>query len=155
MREVQNSHQPPLIISSINRTRFGYSVLNLNWTCQEKCTLILLIKMRQRLKGCYANFVCLYDDKMVLTFNYKNGIKHSTFDNMKYSGLDGLDRPEKSPMSPGFSDFFLYNPKSATSNETSHAHETIARTPIPTGDSIPSPMLPYSLYCKATDDTRP
>lgn len=58
MQEVQNSHQSPLIISSINRTRFGYSVLNLNWPCQEKCTLIFLIKKRQRLKDCFANSVC-------------------------------------------------------------------------------------------------
>lgn len=52
-------------------------------------------EQRQRLIDCFVNSVYLYDDKMVLTFNYKDGIKLTTFDEVKGSDLDDLARPEK------------------------------------------------------------
>lgn len=51
-------------------------------------------EQRQRLIDCFVNAVYLYDDKMVLTFNYKDGIKHTTFDDVKSSDLDESGRPK-------------------------------------------------------------
>jgi hypothetical protein len=51
-------------------------------------------EQRQRLIDCFVNSVYLYDDKMVLTFNYKDGIKHTTFDEVKGSDLDDLASPK-------------------------------------------------------------
>lgn len=36
----------------------------------------------------FVNAIYLYDDKMVLTFNYKAGTKDITFDDIKGSDLD-------------------------------------------------------------------
>ena len=51
-------------------------------------------EQRQRLIDCFVNAVYLYDDKMVLTFNYKDGIKHTNFDDVKSSDLDESGRPK-------------------------------------------------------------
>ena len=50
-------------------------------------------KQRQRLIDCYVNSVYLYDDRMVLTFNYKDGTKHISFEEVKSSDLGELARP--------------------------------------------------------------
>jgi len=42
---------------------------------------------RQRLIDSFVNAVYLYDDKMVLTFNYKDGSKTITFDEINGSDL--------------------------------------------------------------------
>ena len=66
-------------------------------------------EQRQRLIDCFVNSVYLYDDKMVLTFNYKDGIKHTTFDEVKSSDLGEFARPLKSPMNTEFSDFLFFS----------------------------------------------
>ena len=59
-------------------------------------------KQRQRLIDCFVNSVYLYDDKMVLTFNYKDGTKHITFDEVKSSDLDELARPSNKSINSCF-----------------------------------------------------
>ena len=53
---------------------------------------------RQRLIDCFVNSVYLYEDKMVLIFNYKDGAKTITFDELNGSELCGSGSPEKPPM---------------------------------------------------------
>lgn len=50
-------------------------------------------EQRQRLVDCFVNAIYLYDDKMVLTFNYKNAVKKISFDEIKSSDLIDLGRP--------------------------------------------------------------
>ena len=51
-------------------------------------------EQRQRLIDCFVNAIYLYDDKMVITFNYKDGVKHTTFEEIKSSDLNALGRPD-------------------------------------------------------------
>ena len=61
----------------------------------------------------FVNAIFLYDDKMVITFNYKDGTDTITFDDLKAaldkentgSDLDCLTAPSEYP--PGYSDFFI------------------------------------------------
>ena len=56
----------------------------------------------------FVNAIFLYDDKMVITFNYKDGTDTITFDDLKAaldkektgSDLDCLTAPSENPESP-------------------------------------------------------
>ncbi|MDD2362473.1 MAG: recombinase family protein [Eubacteriales bacterium] len=48
---------------------------------------------RQRLIDSFVNAIYLYDDKMILVFNYKDGTKTISFDDIKGSDLDSLGGP--------------------------------------------------------------
>ena len=48
---------------------------------------------RQRLIDCFVNAVYVFDDKIVLTFNYKNGTKTIGLDAVKSSDLVGCCPP--------------------------------------------------------------
>ena len=50
---------------------------------------------RQRLIDSFVNAVYVFDDKIVLTFNYKNGTKTISLDTVKSSDLVGNGPPEK------------------------------------------------------------
>jgi len=67
---------------------------------------------RKMLIDTFINAIFLYDDKMVITFNYKEGTKTITFaelqeaiSNKNGSDLDCLAAPSEYP--PGYSDFFI------------------------------------------------
>ena len=45
------------------------------------------LEHRRRLINSFVNAIYLYDDKMIITFNYKNGTKTITFDDLEKSGL--------------------------------------------------------------------
>ena len=48
---------------------------------------------RQRLVDCFVNAVFVYDDKIVLTFNYKDGTKTNSLDDVNGSDLVGFAPP--------------------------------------------------------------
>jgi DNA invertase Pin-like site-specific DNA recombinase len=48
---------------------------------------------RQKLIDCFVNAVYLYDDKVALTFNYKDGTKHISLEEIQGSDLDELATP--------------------------------------------------------------
>lgn len=50
-------------------------------------------KHRQRLIDSFVNAIYLYDDKIVLTFNYKDGSKTISFEDINSSDLDALGAP--------------------------------------------------------------
>ena len=68
---------------------------------------------RKMLIDTFINAIFLYDDKMVVTFNYKEGTTTITFDDLKTaladqktgSDLDCSTAPSEYP--PGYSDFFI------------------------------------------------
>lgn len=59
----------------------------------------------------FVNAVYLYDDKIVLTFNYKDGTKTISLDDVNSSDLDGFGPPGK-PLEPqGFGGFLMPFPE--------------------------------------------
>ena len=62
-------------------------------------------EQRQRLIDSFVNAVYLYEDKIILTFNYKDGSKTITLAEVEGSDLSVLGAPSEYP--PGYSDFFI------------------------------------------------
>ncbi len=62
---------------------------------QYKHTDITDETQRQRLIDCFVNAVYVYDDKIILTFNYKDGTKTITREDIKSSDLDEERPPRK------------------------------------------------------------
>lgn len=50
---------------------------------------------RQRLIDCFVNAVFVFEDKIVLTFNYKDGTKTISLDDVESSDLEGFGPPNK------------------------------------------------------------
>ena len=46
---------------------------------------------RRRLIDSFINAIFLYDDRMVITFNFKDGAKEVTYKDLETSGLNGSD----------------------------------------------------------------
>lgn len=63
------------------------------WLHRFRKTDVKDSEQKQRLIDCFVNAVYLYDDKVVLTFNYKDGTKHITFEEIQGSNLDELATP--------------------------------------------------------------
>lgn len=63
---------------------------------------------RQRLIDCFVNAVFLYDDKLVLTFNYKDGEKTISLAELEGSDAFGVSVPPKSPESSRFRAFLYF-----------------------------------------------
>lgn len=61
---------------------------------------------RQRLVDTFINAIYLYDDKIVLTFNYKDGAKTITLADIQGSGLESRVAPKVRNPNPMGSDFF-------------------------------------------------
>ena len=85
---------------------------------------------RKMLIDAFINAIFLYDDKMVITFNYKEGTKTITFaelqeaiSNKNGSDLDCLAAPSsKAPESHGFRGFFIFAKINFVSNVLVVAH---------------------------------
>lgn len=60
---------------------------------QFKKTDVQNEEQRQRLIDCFVNAVFVYDDKIILTFNYKNSTKTIKLSDIKNSDLDSLSPP--------------------------------------------------------------
>lgn len=52
-------------------------------------------EQRQRLIDCFVNAVFVYDDKIILTFNYKNCTKTIKLSDIKNSDLESLSPPNE------------------------------------------------------------
>lgn len=61
---------------------------------QFKKTDVQNEEQRQRLIDCFVNAVFVYDDKIILTFNYKNSTKTIKLSDIKNSDLDSLSPPK-------------------------------------------------------------
>lgn len=62
---------------------------------QYKKTDITDETQRQRLIDCFVNAVFVYDDKIVLTFNYKEGTKAINLDDVNGSDMVGYGPPKQ------------------------------------------------------------
>lgn len=63
---------------------------------QFKSTDINDEEQRQRLIDSFVNAVYVFDDKFVLTFNYKDSTRTINLSDIKSSDLDGFGPPKKS-----------------------------------------------------------
>lgn len=68
-------------------------------------------EQRQRLIDSFVNAVYLYEDKIILTFNYKDGSKTITLADVEGSDLSSFGAPETRLIEPGFS--FIFTQRSA------------------------------------------
>ena len=68
---------------------------------QFKKTDVQNEEQRQRLIDCFVNAVFVYDDKIILTFNYKNSTKTIKLSDIKNSDLDSLSPPKIRPSAKG------------------------------------------------------
>lgn len=79
---------------------------------QFKKTDVQNVEQRQRLIDCFVNAVFVYDDKIILTFNYKNSTKTIKLSDIKNSDLDDFVPPEqKSRNRKGYGIFCIPNQK--------------------------------------------
>ena len=53
---------------------------------------------RRRLIDSFVNSVVVYDDSILVTFNYKEGAERITFDQIEGSDLSSLGRPSAQPL---------------------------------------------------------
>lgn len=63
------------------------------WLHKFRSFDVSVLEQRQKLIDCFVNAIYLYDDRIVLTFNYKDGTKHITFDEVNSSDLPKIGRP--------------------------------------------------------------
>ena len=68
------------------------------WICRFRETDVTMQDQRQRLIDSFVNSIYLYEDKMFLSFNYKDGQKTITFSDIKGSDLitRGAPKPDNS-----------------------------------------------------------
>ena len=62
-------------------------------------------EQRQRLIDSFVNAVYVYDDKIILTFNYQDGTETITLDNINGSDLEAGCPPDQTACSVGISGF--------------------------------------------------
>jgi hypothetical protein len=63
------------------------------WICRFRETDVTSREQRQRLVDSFVNSVYLYEDRVILTFNYKDGAKTVTFTDIQGSDLAVLGAP--------------------------------------------------------------
>jgi len=63
------------------------------WICKFRETDVADLKQRQQLIDSFVNSIYLYDDKVILIFNYKDGTKTITFEDINGSDLDIAGAP--------------------------------------------------------------
>lgn len=84
---------------SILREKIKRPVLNREqiefFLCKFRNTDTTDEEERQRLIDCFVNAVFVYDDRIVLTFNYKDGTKTISLDDVKSSDLGGFGPPNR------------------------------------------------------------
>ena len=70
------------------------------WICRFRETDATMQDQRQRLIDSFVNSIYLYEDKMFISFNYKDGQKTITFVDIK--GSDLITHRHHIPLKPGF-----------------------------------------------------
>ena len=64
------------------------------WICRFRKYDVTKPDQRERLIDTFVNAIYLYDDKIKFVFNFKDGAKTVTFDEINSSGLEGLGAPK-------------------------------------------------------------
>lgn len=75
------------------------------WICRFRTLDVTQLEERRRLIDSFVNSVTIFDDYILITFNYKEGSERLTFEDIKSSDLKSVGGPEKSLEPQGFEDF--------------------------------------------------
>ena len=65
------------------------------WICRFRIMDVTQLEERRRLIDSFVNSVTIFDDYILITFNYAEGSKRITFDDIKSSDLKSLGRPRE------------------------------------------------------------
>ena len=79
------------------------------WLKQIQAMNLKTKEHKQRLIDCFVNAVYLYDDKLVITFNYKEANKTVTLEQVNGSIIECSGAP-RNPECVSIRDFFLHIP---------------------------------------------
>lgn len=63
------------------------------WICRFRDIDVTKQEQRQRLIDSFVNSVYLYDDKLIITFNYKDGAKNVSLADIESSDLTRFGAP--------------------------------------------------------------
>lgn len=105
LEETKHKLETSILQEEMNRPHLTQEQI-LFWLHRFKKTDIEDREQKQRLIDCFVNAVYLYDDKVVLTFNYKDGTKHITFEEIQGSDLG--ERATPKPRKQAFSGLFYF-----------------------------------------------
>ena len=87
-------------------------------------------EQRQRLIDSFVNAVYVYDDKIILTFNYKDGTEAITLDDIKGSDLEAACPPEDLKLRFQVFFFSTMNPLHGGKPIRGSRHSTVKRLPF-------------------------
>ena len=76
------------------------------WICRFRKYDVTKQDQRERLIDTFVNAIFLYDDRIKFVFNFKDGAKTVTFDEINSSDLEGFGAPTKTLIYQGF---FIFN----------------------------------------------
>lgn len=85
------------------------------WICRFRKMDITDMQQRQQLIDSFVNAVVIYDDRILITFNYKDGEKTIKFSELSGSNLDCNAPPTSTYECKCFS-FSLLQPDSSSAN---------------------------------------
>ena len=63
------------------------------WICRFRTLDVSKLEERRRLIDSFVNSVTIFDDHILITFNYKEGSERVTFDDIKRSDLKSVGGP--------------------------------------------------------------
>ena len=64
------------------------------WICRFRVLNVSKLEERRRLIDSFVNSVTIFDDHILITFNYKEGSERVTFDDIKRSDLESVGGPK-------------------------------------------------------------
>ena len=65
------------------------------WICRFRTLDVTQLEERRRLIDSFVNSVTIFDDHVLITFNYKEGSERVSFDEIKSSDLKSVGGPPK------------------------------------------------------------
>lgn len=78
------------------------------WICRFRTLDVTQLEERRRLIDSFVNSVTIFDDYILITFNYKEGSERVAFDEIKSSDLKSVGGPVKSLETMRFLGIFLF-----------------------------------------------
>ena len=77
------------------------------WICRFRTLDVTKLEERRRLIDSFVNSVTIFDDYILITFNYKESSEQVTFDEIKSSDLKSAGGPSESLETAMFQGFFV------------------------------------------------
>ena len=78
------------------------------WICRFRKLDVSRLEERRRLIDSFVNSVTIFDDYLLITFNYKDGETRLDFKDIESSDLQSVGGPKKSPVTAMVTGFFFF-----------------------------------------------